>query len=152
VKTTLKDCHLRWFLGIFFTLLNISFLPHYLVLLSLRLPPLVNVNSLFTIIILVGLSLTTLGQHDLENHSSCDANIDVAKKLLVFVVVLFSFFLLSSLVAQGMKLALNLLNSKDVDKAFRAHINLRALRLGVVGSAIGFVMGCLFLVLSMALN
>ncbi|KAG4914970.1 hypothetical protein JHK87_052527 [Glycine soja] len=44
-----------------------------------------------------------------------------------------------------MKLALNLLNSKDVDKAFRAHINLRALRLGVVGSAIGFVMGCLFL-------
>ncbi|KAH1193116.1 hypothetical protein GmHk_19G054224 [Glycine max] len=112
----------------------------------------VNVNSLFTIIILVGLSLTTLGQHGLENHSSCDANIDVAKKLLVFVVVLFSFFLLSSLVAQGMKLALNLLNSKDVDKAFRAHINLRALRLGVVGSAIGFVMGCLFLVLSMALN
>ena len=104
--------------------------------------------SLFTIIILVGLSLTTLGQHGLENHSSCDANIDVAKKLLVFVVVLFSFFLLSSLVAQGMKLALNLLNSKDVDKAFRAHINLRALRLGVVGSAIGFVMGCLFLVLS----
>ena len=152
MKTTLKDCHLRWFLGIFFTLLNISFLPHYLVLLSLRLPPLVNVNSLFTIIILVGLSLTTLGQHGLENHSSCDANIDVAKKLLVFVVVLFSFFLLSSLVAQGMKLALNLLNSKDVDKAFRAHINLRALRLGVVGSAIGFVMGCLFLVLSMALN
>ncbi|KAG4926817.1 hypothetical protein JHK85_053303 [Glycine max] len=115
-------------------------------------PNKVNVNSLFTIIILVGLSLTTLGQHGLENHSSCDANIDVAKKLLVFVVVLFSFFLLSSLVAQGMKLALNLLNSKDVDKAFRAHINLRALRLGVVGSAIGFVMGCLFLVLSMALN
>ena len=152
MKTTLKDCHLRWFLGIFFTLLNISFLPHYLVLLSLRLPPLVNVNSLFTIIILVALSLTTLGQHGLENHSSCDANIDVAKKLLVFVVVLFSFFLLSSLVAQGMKLALNLLNSKDVDKAFRAHINLRALRLDMVGSTIGSVMGCLLLILSMALN
>ena len=64
-------------------------------------------------------------------------------------MVSFSFFLFSSLVAQGLKLALNLLNSKDADEAFRAHINLRALRLGMLGSAIGSVMGCLFLVLSM---
>ncbi|KAG4936224.1 hypothetical protein JHK85_051143 [Glycine max] len=110
---------------------------------------LVNVNSLFTIAVFVGLSLTTPGQRSLENRSSCDADVDVAKKLLVFEVVSFSFFLFSSLVAQGLKLALNLLNSKDADEAFRAHINLRALRLGMLGSAIGSVMGCLFLVLSM---
>nr|POF16805.1 hypothetical protein CFP56_72914 [Quercus suber] len=85
----------------------------------------------------------------LEPNTACDAGIDVARKLLVFEVVSFSFFLFSSLVAQGLKLAINLLNSKDVDEAFRAHINLKVLRLGMMGSAIGSVMGCLFLMLSM---
>lgn len=108
----------------------------------------VNVNSLFTIAVFVGLSLTTPGQHSLENPSACDAGVDVAKKLLVFEVVSFSFFLFSSLVAQGLKLALNLINSKDVDEAFRAHINLKVLRFGMTGCAIGSVMGCLFLMLS----
>ncbi|MBA0875412.1 hypothetical protein Goshw_021509 [Gossypium schwendimanii] len=110
---------------------------------------LVNVNSLFTIAVFVGLSLTTPGQHSLENRAPCDAGIDSAKKLLVFEVVSFSFFLFSSLVAQGLKLAINLLNSKDVDEAIRAHINLKVLRLGMMGSAVGSVMGCLFLMLSM---
>ncbi|KAG4174806.1 hypothetical protein ERO13_A11G143400v2 [Gossypium hirsutum] len=110
---------------------------------------LVNVNSLFTIAVFVGLSLATPGQHSLENRAPCDAGIDVAKKLLVFEVVSFSFFLFSSLVAQGLKLAINLLNSKDVDEAFRAHINLKVLRFGMMGSAVGSVMGCLFLMLSM---
>ncbi|XP_050365087.1 uncharacterized protein LOC126783626 [Argentina anserina] len=110
---------------------------------------LVNVNSLFTIAVFVGLSLTVPGQKSLENRTACDAGIDVAKKLLVFEVVSFSFFLFSSLVAQGLKLAINLLNSKDVDDAFRAHINLKVLRFGMLGSAFGSVMGCLFLMLSM---
>ncbi|GLT64787.1 hypothetical protein SLA2020_372580 [Shorea laevis] len=110
---------------------------------------LVNVNSLFTIAVFVGLSLTTPGQHSLENPSTCDAGIDVVKKLLVFEVVSFSFFLFSSLVAQGLKLAINLLNSKDVDEGFRATINQKVLRLGMMGSAVGSVMGCIFLVLSM---
>ncbi|KAL5170302.1 hypothetical protein HKD37_11G032033 [Glycine soja] len=92
------------------------------------------------------------GPASLENRSFCDVGIDVVKKLLVFEVVLLSFFLFSSLVAEGLKLALNLLNNKDADKAFQAHINLRALRLDMVGSAIVFVMGCLFLVLSTILN
>lgn len=110
---------------------------------------LVNVNSLFTIAVFVGLSLTTPGQHSLENPSACDAGIDVAEKLLVFEVVSFSFFLFSSLVAQGLKLAINLLNSKDVDEIFKAHINLKVLRFGMLASAVGSVMGCLFLMLSM---
>ena len=110
---------------------------------------LVNVNSLFTIAVFVGLSLTTPHQRSLEDNTACDAGIDVARKLLVFEVVSFSFFLFSSLVAQGLKLAINLLNSKDVDEAFRAHINLKVLRLGMMGSAVGSVMGCLFLMLSM---
>ncbi|KAK4268156.1 hypothetical protein QN277_024845 [Acacia crassicarpa] len=109
----------------------------------------VNVNSLFTIAVFVGLSLTTPGQRSLENRSSCDAGNDVARKLLVFEVVSFSFFLFSSLVAQGLKLAINLLNSKDVDEDFKSHLNVKMLRLGMLASAMGSVMGCLFLMLSM---
>ncbi|KAK1426908.1 hypothetical protein QVD17_15588 [Tagetes erecta] len=110
---------------------------------------LVNVNSLFTIAVFVGLSLTTPGQHSLENRTECDADISVAKKLLVFEVVSFSFFLFSSLVAQGLKLAINLINSKDADEAFRARVNVKVLRFGMLGSAVGSVIGCLFLMLSM---
>ncbi|XWS31177.1 hypothetical protein CRYUN_Cryun23aG0055000 [Craigia yunnanensis] len=106
---------------------------------------LVNVNSLFTIAVFVGLSLTTPGKRSLDNRTSCDAGIDVEKKLVVFEVASFSFFLFSSLVAQGLKLAINLLNSKDIDEVCRAYISLKALRCGMMGS----VMGCLFLVLSM---
>ncbi|CAN1285607.1 hypothetical protein LINPERPRIM_LOCUS19045, partial [Linum perenne] len=110
---------------------------------------LVNVNSLFTIAVFVGLSFTTPGQRSLENRTSCDAGIDEARELLVFEVLSFSFFLFSSLVAQGLKLAINLLNSKDVDDAFKAHIKLRVLKFGMMGYAIGSVSGCVFLVLSM---
>ncbi|XP_010934226.1 uncharacterized protein [Elaeis guineensis] len=110
---------------------------------------LVNVNSLFTIAVFVGLSLTSPGQRSLEGKSTCDAGPDVIRNLLVFEVVSFSFFLFSSLVAQGLKLAINLINSNDVDEAFRAHINARVLRLGMLASAVGSMMGCLFLLLSM---
>ncbi|KAG5232160.1 hypothetical protein OIU76_004999 [Salix suchowensis] len=110
---------------------------------------LVNVNSLFTVAVFVGLSLATPNQHSLENNTSCDASINVARNLLVYEVVSFSFFLFSSLVAQGLKLAINLLNSKDVDEVFKAHINLKVLRFGMMGSAIGSVMGCVFLMMSM---
>ncbi|CBI24030.3 unnamed protein product, partial [Vitis vinifera] len=66
---------------------------------------LVNVNSLSTIAVFVGLSLTTPNQFSHENRAVCDAEIDVAKWLLVFEV--------------------------GVDEAFRAHINLKALRFGM---------------------
>ncbi|XP_008801294.2 uncharacterized protein LOC103715455 [Phoenix dactylifera] len=110
---------------------------------------LVNVNSLFTIAVFVGLSLTSPGQRSLEGNPACDAGPDIVRNLLVFEVVSFSFFLFSSLVAQGLKLAINLLNSNDVDESFRAHINARVLRLGMLASAAGSVIGCLFLLLSM---
>ncbi|KHN23796.1 hypothetical protein glysoja_044968, partial [Glycine soja] len=103
---------------------------------------LVNVNSLFTIVVFEGLSLTTPGQHSLENNSFCDVGVDVAKKILIFEV--FSFFFFSSLVALGLKLALNLLNNKDANEAFQTYINLKALRLDMLGSAIASIMGSLF--------
>jgi hypothetical protein len=112
---------------------------------------LVNVNSLFTIAVFVGLSLNynPKAAQPRKPHTS-DAGIDVAKNLLVFEAVPFSFFLISYLIAQGlMKLAIYLLNSTDVDEALRANINLKVLRFGMMGSAIGSVMGCVLLMLSM---
>jgi hypothetical protein len=100
----------------------------------------VNVNSLFTVAVFVGLSLA--------GDPSCDAGPGVARSLLVLEVVAFSSFLFSSLVAQGLKLALNLINSKDPHDALRAHIDVR---LGMLASAVGSVVGCVFLMVSMVM-
>ncbi|KAL9259597.1 hypothetical protein AKJ16_DCAP04422 [Drosera capensis] len=110
---------------------------------------LVNVNSIFTIAVFVGLSFTSPGQQSLDPRPSCSAGVGEARKLLLFEVMSFSFFLFSSLVAQGLKLAINIINSKDANEAFKAHISTRVLRGGMLASAVGSVMGCLFLMLSM---
>nr|CAD1843574.1 unnamed protein product [Ananas comosus var. bracteatus] len=107
----------------------------------------VNVNSLFTVAVFVGLSLT--GPPSPGQGGGCSAGADVARNLLAFEVVSFSFFLFSSLVAQGLKLALNLINANDPHDAFRARIDARLLRLGMLASAGGSVLGCVFLLLSM---
>ncbi|KAI8032025.1 hypothetical protein LOK49_LG01G01394 [Camellia lanceoleosa] len=70
------------------------------------------------VIVFRGLSLITPKQHSLKKPSACNADIVVSKKLLIFEVVSFSFFLFSSLVTVGLRLAINLLNSKDADEAF----------------------------------
>ncbi|GJN20380.1 hypothetical protein PR202_gb07750 [Eleusine coracana subsp. coracana] len=91
----------------------------------------VNVNSLFTVAVFVGLSLATPGQlRSLAGDPAYDAGPGVARSLLVLEVVAFSSFLFSSLVAQGLKLALNPINSKDPHDALWAHIDARVLRLG----------------------
>lgn len=110
---------------------------------------LVNVNSLFTVAVFVGLSLATPGQRSLDDSGACNAGEDIVRNLLIFEVASFSSFLFSSLIAQGLKLAIMLINSKQVDDAFRAHINNKMLRLGMLASAIGSVMGCVFLMISM---
>ncbi|KAL5170317.1 hypothetical protein HKD37_11G032043 [Glycine soja] len=97
-------------------------------LLSLRLPPLGFIASLWP------------SEHELPLHDWwASPSLPRASAALRIALL-------------GLKLALNLLNNKDANKAFQAHINLRALRLDMVGSTIGSVMGCLLLILSMALN
>lgn len=59
------------------------------------------------------------GHCSLENRFAYDTDIFVDEKLLMFEVVSFSSFLFLFLLAQGLKLALNLLNSSDGNKAFR---------------------------------
>ncbi|GAB2211267.1 hypothetical protein Droror1_Dr00016560 [Drosera rotundifolia] len=60
---------------------------------------LVNVNSIFTIAVFIGLSFTSPGQQSLDPRPSCSGGVREAGKLLLFEVMSFSFFLFSSLVA-----------------------------------------------------
>ncbi|KAL8091969.1 uncharacterized protein LOC141693195 [Apium graveolens] len=69
---------------------------------------LVNVNSLFTLAVFVGLSQASPGIRSLENRDECDAGPRVAKMLVLYEVVAFACFLLSSLVAKVLKLHLSL--------------------------------------------
>ncbi|XP_057965869.1 uncharacterized protein LOC131156302 isoform X2 [Malania oleifera] len=48
---------------------------------------LVNVNSLFTIAVFVGLSFASPGQlHSLENRSACDPDPGMARRLIIFEI------------------------------------------------------------------
>lgn len=114
----------------------------------------VNVNSLFTVAVFVGLSLSPPAPEHQSSRShyqesKCVAGPEVSRMLTVYEVVSFSFFLFSSLVAQGVKLAINLKNSVVVDDEFKAHFNANLLRCLMIASAAGSVIGCLFLMLSM---
>ncbi|XP_057984512.1 uncharacterized protein LOC110642274 [Hevea brasiliensis] len=106
---------------------------------------LVNVNSLFTIAVFVGLSFASPGQHSLENRPECDADPGVAKRLILYEVISFAFFLLSSLVAKTLKVFLNIYPDE-------AMVGIHKLLKGIMLylSAIGSIIGIVFLSLSMA--
>lgn len=69
---------------------------------------LVNVNSLLTIAVFVGLSMATPGIRSLDTRDECHAGPGEAKMLIVHEVIAFSCFLLSSIVAKVLKLHLYL--------------------------------------------
>ncbi|KAL8091966.1 uncharacterized protein LOC141693415 [Apium graveolens] len=69
---------------------------------------LVNVNSLFTLAVFVGLTQAAPGARSLENRVECNAGPGVAKMLILYEVVAFACFLLSSLVAKVLKLILSM--------------------------------------------
>ncbi|PIN16372.1 hypothetical protein CDL12_10985 [Handroanthus impetiginosus] len=106
-----------------------------------------NVNSLFTAAIFIGFSLTVPEAETAGTQPECRASVETERRLIVFEVVSFSFFLFSSLVAQSLKLGINLINCSDPDP-HKADIDRRALRYGLVGSAVGSIVGCVFLTLS----
>ncbi|KAK1566649.1 hypothetical protein Q3G72_002445 [Acer saccharum] len=77
---------------------------------------LVNVNSLFTISVFIGLSFATPNQHSLDSRPECNPDPDIAKKLVVYEVISFACFLLSSLVAKSLKVVLNIRKKEQIDK------------------------------------
>ncbi|KAI9162330.1 hypothetical protein LWI28_026212 [Acer negundo] len=69
---------------------------------------LVNVNSLFTIAVFVGLAYANPGQQSLENRPECDPDPVLGKRLIIYEVNSFACFLFSSLVAKAIKVLLNI--------------------------------------------
>ncbi|EYU40675.1 hypothetical protein ABFS82_14G059500 [Erythranthe guttata] len=108
----------------------------------------VNVNSLFTVAIFIGFSLTEPSASGTGHRPSCNAAYGLVRRLIVYEVVSFSSFLFSSLIAQSLKLVINLLNNLDPGDAHKADIDPRVLKTGLLGSALGSFVGCVFLMLS----
>ncbi|KAK3220530.1 hypothetical protein Dsin_014500 [Dipteronia sinensis] len=69
---------------------------------------LVNVNSLFTIAVFVGLAYASPSQRSLENRPDCDPDPGLGKMLIIYEVNSFACFLFSSLVAKSIKVLLNI--------------------------------------------
>ncbi|KAL5163379.1 tRNase Z TRZ1 [Glycine soja] len=98
-------------------------------------------NSLFTIAVFVGLSLTILGQCNLENRSFCDTDVDVPKKVIVLEV------LLPLLIAGGTGAEADAESAPQQGRrqGLPGPHQPQGPKACMVGSAIGSVMGCLFL-------
>ncbi|XP_022758803.1 uncharacterized protein LOC111305484 [Durio zibethinus] len=106
---------------------------------------LVNVNSLFTLAVFVGLSLARQGERSLENRTECDAGANNAKRLVVNEVASFACFLLSSLVAKALKIHVTICQEEDFKHTRNQVVRGCMLLLSVWAS----VFGCIFLTISM---
>ncbi|KAK5818349.1 hypothetical protein PVK06_023284 [Gossypium arboreum] len=115
----------------------------------------VNVNSLFTFAIFLGLAwypIPTL--IDPSSPASCAAGSNIAENLISCHVYSFSSFLFSSLIALAIKQAIKI--SKDSNDlaahgvgASLVDVNLMALRVGMLVSSFGSVLGCGFLMMAL---
>ncbi|KAG5557887.1 hypothetical protein RHGRI_007956 [Rhododendron griersonianum] len=123
----------------------------------------VNVNSLFTLAVFIGLSWNpadpTNGLIDPNNNPTCAATRKISEDLVAFHVYSFSSFLFSSLVALGLKQAIRISSgSSRFPRTFHlssdltfdlAWVNKNLLRVGYLVSAAGSVSGCVFLMLAL---
>ncbi|KAL1555180.1 hypothetical protein AAHA92_15654 [Salvia divinorum] len=108
----------------------------------------VSANSLLTMAMFIGLSMTSPENATTATSAACTTGAETVRRLIVFEVVSFSFFLFSSLVAQSLKLQINLRNSMDPTDPHRATINVDHLKYCLFASAVASVLGSTFLMLS----
>ncbi|KAK6937902.1 hypothetical protein RJ641_031410 [Dillenia turbinata] len=106
---------------------------------------LVYVNSLFSTAVYVGLSLTETKPTSLESRDECNAGADMAKRVVTYDVISFSFFLFSSLTAKTLKVFLNCHTRKELRNPIKKVVRVVMLLLSVIASVIGI----LFLMFSM---
>lgn len=111
---------------------------------------LVNVNSIFSGVVFIGLafssnsiSLVSAGDGD-----PCNASKNTARRVVLFEVLSFASYLLSSLIAQGLKLQLALVGAKKIVPDALVPINERAIRLGMAATAVCTAVATVFLTLS----
>ncbi|XP_057801462.1 uncharacterized protein LOC131016755 [Salvia miltiorrhiza] len=108
----------------------------------------VNVNSLFTMSLFIGFSMTVPQNATTASSAACTTSAETVRRLIVFEVISFSFFLFSSLVAQSLKLQINLRNNMDPTDPHKGDIGIDHLKYCLFGSAVGSVLGCTFLTMS----
>ncbi|KAL2333309.1 hypothetical protein Fmac_014522 [Flemingia macrophylla] len=116
----------------------------------------VNVNSLFTLAVFIGLAWNPNDpQNSLNSHPACAPTAAVAENLVAFHVYSFSSFLFSSLVALALKQAIRLSGTTAsfhypaAVEQIVAHVNRTALRVSMLVSGAGSVAGCTFLMLAL---
>ncbi|KAG8660176.1 uncharacterized protein LOC110609482 [Manihot esculenta] len=119
----------------------------------------VNVNSLFTLALFLGLAWYPAPDPSitLVTDPSCAASSSIAEDLIAFHVYSFSSFLFSSLIALALKQAIkiadkndnNIVSFEEVGSASLVHVNLAALRVGTLISGFGSVFGCGFLMMAL---
>ncbi|KAL4386430.1 hypothetical protein GQ457_09G030160 [Hibiscus cannabinus] len=120
----------------------------------------VNVNSLFTLAVFIGLTWNPYDSTNIlvDPATKCFPSSKTAEDLIKFHVFSFSSFLFSSLVALALKQAIKLSKSHSLNirinfrgNEFFEHldVNKTLLRVGMVVSGAGSVAGCLFLMLAL---
>ncbi|AED90944.1 hypothetical protein AtNW77_Chr5g0089091 [Arabidopsis thaliana] len=115
----------------------------------------VNVNSLFTLAVFIGLAWNpTDPDNSLVTDPNCVPTARMAENLVAFHVYSFASFLFSSLIALGLKQAmrLNIASSFHISTRIDPvvyYVNKTALRFGMVTSGLGSVCGCGFLMLAL---
>ncbi|XP_027337663.1 uncharacterized protein LOC113851396 [Abrus precatorius] len=117
----------------------------------------VNVNSLFTLAVFIGLTWNPNDpQNSLNTDPSCAPTSTIAQNLVAFHVYSFSSFLFSSLIALALKQAIRLSRSSSSSfhyphavEFLAVYINRTALRVGMLVSGAGSVAGCGFLMLAL---
>ncbi|XP_034695408.1 uncharacterized protein LOC117921589 [Vitis riparia] len=103
----------------------------------------ININTLFTSAVFIGLSFSNTTE-TLESREECKPDRGIAKRLVIFEVLSFSFFLLSTLLAKTLKLHLYIIKNKH-----NSNFLLMIRRLMLVTAAVGTIAGCIFLTLSL---
>ncbi|WCJ20431.1 maternal effect embryo arrest 60 [Euphorbia peplus] len=119
----------------------------------------VNVNSLFTLALFLGLAWYPIisPSTSLISDPSCIATPSIGEELISFHVYSFSFFLSSSLIALALKQAIkiadkdgdNVVTVEEVGSVGLVHVNMVALRVGTLVSGFGSVFGCGFLMMAL---
>ncbi|KAL4610697.1 hypothetical protein ACB092_08G069200 [Castanea dentata] len=121
----------------------------------MALDSIVNVNSLFTLALFLGLTWypTTDPKSELIDSASCAAGSAIAEDLIAFHVYSFSSFLFSSLVALALKQTIKITTTRSSEIRSNAmamgHLNTATLRAGMLVSATGSVFGCGFLMMAL---
>ncbi|KAL6312473.1 hypothetical protein AAG906_021689 [Vitis piasezkii] len=99
----------------------------------------INVNALFTSAVFIGLSFSS-STPTLETREECKPGVGIAKWLVIFEIIAFGFFLVSSLLGKALKIQLHIIkpNSPFVQYTCRAMMVLCA-ACSILGSVFLFL-------------